>query len=49
MYGLIAFEVIHRTLAAFLGAAVLLFITHTLGTYDEAYKGPDLRTGDSRS
>ena len=38
MYGLIAFEVIHRTLAAFLGAAVLLFITHTLGTYDEAYK-----------
>ena len=38
MYGLIAFEVLHRTLAAFLGAAVILVITHTLGNYDEAYK-----------
>jgi Na+/H+ antiporter NhaD/arsenite permease-like protein len=37
VYGLIAFEVVHRTLAAFLGAAVLLLITHTLGTFDEAY------------
>ncbi len=38
MYGLIAFEVIHRTLAAFLGAAIVLTITHTLGSFDDAYK-----------
>ncbi len=37
VYGLIAFEVVHRTLAAFLGATVLLLITHTIGTFDEAY------------
>ncbi|MGO9568634.1 MAG: SLC13 family permease [Desulfomonilaceae bacterium] len=37
VYGLIAFEVVHRTLAAFLGAAVLLLITHTIGTFDETY------------
>lgn len=37
VYVLIAFEVLHRTLAAFLGAAVVLFITHTFGHYDEAY------------
>jgi Na+/H+ antiporter NhaD/arsenite permease-like protein len=38
VYVLIAFEVLHRTLAAFLGATLLLIITHTLGTYDDAYK-----------
>ena len=38
VYVLIAFEVVHRTLAAFLGAAVLLIITHTFGNYDDAYK-----------
>ncbi len=37
VYGLIAFEIVHRTLAAFLGATVMLLITHTLGTFDEAY------------
>jgi len=37
MYALIAFEVLHRTLAAFLGAAVLLAITHTIGHYDESF------------
>jgi Na+/H+ antiporter NhaD/arsenite permease-like protein len=38
VYALIAFEILHRTLAAFLGATVILFITHTFGNYDEAYK-----------
>jgi len=38
VYVLIAFEIMHRTLAAFLGATLLLVITHTLGNYDDAYK-----------
>jgi Na+/H+ antiporter NhaD/arsenite permease-like protein len=38
VYLLIAFEILHRTLAAFLGATVILVITHTLGNYDDAYK-----------
>ncbi len=37
VYALIAFEIVHRTLAAFLGAATLLLITHTLGTFDESF------------
>jgi Na+/H+ antiporter NhaD/arsenite permease-like protein len=37
VYVLIAFEIIHRTLAAFLGATLVLVITHTLGHFDEAY------------
>jgi Na+/H+ antiporter NhaD/arsenite permease-like protein len=37
VYVLIAFEVLHRTLAAFLGAALVLVITHTVGHFDEAY------------
>jgi Na+/H+ antiporter NhaD/arsenite permease-like protein len=37
VYALIAFEILHRTLAAFLGAAVLLAITHTLGHFDESF------------
>jgi len=38
VYALIAFELVHRTLAAFLGAAAVLIITHTFGTFDDAYK-----------
>jgi Na+/H+ antiporter NhaD/arsenite permease-like protein len=36
-YTLIAAEVMHRTLAALLGAAVLLFLTYTAGTFDKNY------------
>jgi len=38
VYVLISFEILHRTLAAFLGAAAVLVITHTFGNYDDAYK-----------
>ncbi|MGC8906386.1 MAG: SLC13 family permease [Desulfomonilaceae bacterium] len=38
VYVLIAFEILHRTMAAFLGAATLLVITHTFGTFDDAFK-----------
>ncbi|MBC8417976.1 MAG: ArsB/NhaD family transporter [Desulfobacterales bacterium] len=37
VYGLIAFEVMHRTLAAFLGAAMLLLVTYTAGAYNPGY------------
>lgn len=37
VYVLIAFEILHRTLAAFLGAALLLLITHTIGHYNEGF------------
>ncbi|OYT54718.1 MAG: citrate transporter [Candidatus Altiarchaeales archaeon ex4484_2] len=37
IYVLISFEIIHRTNAALLGAASLLFITYTLGTFDGDY------------
>ncbi len=37
VYVFIAFEIVHRTLAAFLGAALVLLITHTLGHFNEAY------------
>ncbi|MFH0787179.1 MAG: ArsB/NhaD family transporter [Pseudomonadota bacterium] len=37
VYILIAFEVMHRTLAAMLGAALLLFITYTAGTFNPGY------------
>ncbi|MFH0960563.1 MAG: SLC13 family permease [Pseudomonadota bacterium] len=37
VYILIAFEILHRTLSAFLGAALLMLITHTFGHFDEAY------------
>jgi Na+/H+ antiporter NhaD/arsenite permease-like protein len=37
VYVLIAFEILHRTLAAFLGATAILFITHTFGHFDDAY------------
>ncbi|MFH1113161.1 MAG: ArsB/NhaD family transporter [Pseudomonadota bacterium] len=38
VYVLIAFEVVHRTLAALLGATVILVITHTAGTFNDAFK-----------
>jgi Na+/H+ antiporter NhaD/arsenite permease-like protein len=38
IYVLIAGEVVHRTLAALLGAAVVLLITHTAGHFDPAYR-----------
>jgi Na+/H+ antiporter NhaD/arsenite permease-like protein len=37
VYVLIAAELMHRTLAAFLGASLILFITYTLGTFDKNY------------
>ncbi|MBA4394797.1 MAG: citrate transporter, partial [Desulfobacca sp.] len=37
VYALIAFEIMHRTLAAMLGAAMLLFITYTAGTFYPEY------------
>jgi Na+/H+ antiporter NhaD/arsenite permease-like protein len=37
VYVLIAFEVMHRTLAAMLGAALLMFITYTAGTFNSDY------------
>ena len=33
VYGLIAFEIVHRTLAAFLGASLILAVSYTLGTF----------------
>ena len=37
VYGLIAFELMHRTLAALLGASLMLFVTYTMGTFDPNY------------
>jgi len=37
IYILISFEIVHRTNAALLGAASLLFITYTMGTFDGDY------------
>jgi Na+/H+ antiporter NhaD/arsenite permease-like protein len=37
VYVLIALEWMHRTLAALLGAALLLFISYTAGTFDKLY------------
>ena len=37
VYVLIAFEIMHRTLAAMLGAALLLFISYTAGTFYPDY------------
>ncbi|MDP6459582.1 MAG: SLC13 family permease, partial [Candidatus Hydrothermarchaeota archaeon] len=37
VYGLIAFDLIHRTLAAFLGASAALFISTTLGAFNKKY------------
>lgn len=38
VYVFIAFELLHRTLAAMVGASVLLFVSYTLGTYDSSYR-----------
>ncbi len=38
IYVLISFELVHRTLAAFLGAGVILLITHTLGHFDSSFQ-----------
>ena len=38
VYALIAFELMHRTLAAFLGAAVVLAVTYTAGTFFPEYR-----------
>jgi Na+/H+ antiporter NhaD/arsenite permease-like protein len=37
VYALIAFEIMHRTLASLLGAALLLFVTYTAGTFNPGY------------
>jgi Na+/H+ antiporter NhaD/arsenite permease-like protein len=37
IYALIAFEVFHRTLAALLGAGLVLFVTYTVGTFFPDY------------
>jgi len=37
VYVIIAAELLHRTLAALLGAALILFITYTLGTFNKNY------------
>ncbi|MEW6657320.1 MAG: ArsB/NhaD family transporter [Thermodesulfobacteriota bacterium] len=37
VYVVISFEWMHRTLAAFLGAAIILFVTYTLGSFDKSY------------
>ncbi|MGB6065170.1 MAG: ArsB/NhaD family transporter [Desulfomonilaceae bacterium] len=38
VYVMIAFEIVHRTMAALLGAVTLLVITHTFGHFNDAYK-----------
>jgi Na+/H+ antiporter NhaD/arsenite permease-like protein len=38
IYVLIAGELVHRTLAALLGAAAVLAVTHTVGHFDPAYQ-----------
>jgi Na+/H+ antiporter NhaD/arsenite permease-like protein len=37
VYVVISFELMHRTLVAFLGAAIILFVTYTLGTFDKSF------------
>jgi len=37
VYAIISFEWMHRTLAALLGAALILFITYTFGAFDKSY------------
>jgi Na+/H+ antiporter NhaD/arsenite permease-like protein len=37
VYLIISFEWMHRTLAALLGAALILFITYTLGAFDKSF------------
>lgn len=37
VYAIIAAELMHRTLAALLGAALIMFISYTAGTFDKRY------------
>jgi Na+/H+ antiporter NhaD/arsenite permease-like protein len=37
VYVVISLEWMHRTLVSFLGAAIILFITYTLGTWDKSF------------
>jgi Na+/H+ antiporter NhaD/arsenite permease-like protein len=37
VYVVISFEWMHRTLVSFLGAALILFITYTLGSWDKSF------------
>jgi Na+/H+ antiporter NhaD/arsenite permease-like protein len=37
VYGLIALELMHRTLAALLGAALIMFISYVVGTFNPGY------------
>ncbi|MBI4960766.1 MAG: citrate transporter, partial [Desulfovibrio sp.] len=37
VYVVISLELMHRTLVSFLGAALILFITYTLGTFDKSF------------
>ncbi|MGB8992259.1 MAG: ArsB/NhaD family transporter [Desulfobaccales bacterium] len=37
VYVTISFDLMHRTLVSFLGAALILFITYTLGTWDKSF------------
>ena len=37
VYILIAFDVVHRTLAAFLGASIILFVTYVAGTFNHNF------------
>jgi len=38
VYVFIAFELLHRTLAAMVGASVLLFVSYTFGSFDDSYR-----------
>jgi hypothetical protein len=38
VYVFVAFELMHRTLAALVGASMLLFISYTFGTFDPSYR-----------
>ncbi len=38
VYVLIAFELMHRTLAALFGASMMLFVSYSLGTFDHAFR-----------
>ncbi len=37
VYVVISLELMHRTLVSFLGAAIILFVTYTLGTWDKSF------------
>lgn len=37
VYVVVSLELMHRTLVSFLGAALIIFITYTLGTWDKSF------------